>query len=955
MKKRIVAFVTITFLIFASLQVNRNTMPSVLSSGSVTGREIWKIVNVTNPMPYNTIVDINVSVTSRQGVHIACSANITAFFENSTGYATWWDWLNGNETVPYHWGEMDWIVSNGSLTSISYDKIQHWGDMYLDSGGGVEYKTFMGNTYMADWNLSDSANDPDIVSTAYWEGNRIRIINDLIIPANSTVNMVFKIVLTESGAYNFNLTTTPGVTISPSSWTVGGAATILVPYDYPTIYEAINNASAGETILVYPGTYSSSKGEVFPETINIANLTIKSKEGASLTIIDGENRSWGPAFHIRANGVKIEGFTIKNFKADSSHDIGGILVEGNNSIISDNVLENIFNSTTEPAGIGIDIHARNVKIIGNIVHDVGSIGIRVRDHWKEEFQGPSTISNSIVIENNTVYRTNNTCVLVTGYARGVIIENNEIYESLKPTPYNIFIHYNASNIVIKNNYIYDAYGNIVLAGCNNVTIKGNVIANTTSHPIDPTVKGKNIYILNDYGNWTGNPELLSTNIRITNSTIRNGGYGIRILYTATTGNAEPMVLTTTINYNNIFGNDHGLENNVNVTVDARYNWWGNETGPKHLTLNPDGLGDDVSDNVIFEPWLIKSYPPLMPISVVYVTPKSISLEVPSLGTQFTVYVTIANVSGLYGFQFTIKWNSSLLTLTNPTTAHRIPLVWGNNYISQFNYSLTDGNYTLFASARSPAPTFNGTTDVAMFIFKSVYDPIYPQNVTCGLSLENVDLVDEEAKAILHLVYSGNYSCYSKMPELVLNPQEPSAYKVPAEFDVNVSIIIVVNLNAFEFELQYNKSLLEVLAVDVPFPAPIVGYGDGKVYVNVTGITPPVNGSRVLATIRFKAARGIVWNTQTHVINSSLNFTIHRLNGGLIEHKAVNGTYRYTPVPGDLDMDGAVTIIDLSAAARAFGTSIGDPDYQGYADLNLDGRINIRDIVLIARNFGREGP
>ena len=131
MKKRIVAFVTITFLIFASLQVNMNTMPSAFSSGSVAGKEIWQIVNITNPMPYNTIVDINVSVTSRQGVHIACSANITAFFENSTGYATWWDWLNGNETVPYHWGEMDWIVSNGSLTSISYDKIQHWGDMYL--------------------------------------------------------------------------------------------------------------------------------------------------------------------------------------------------------------------------------------------------------------------------------------------------------------------------------------------------------------------------------------------------------------------------------------------------------------------------------------------------------------------------------------------------------------------------------------------------------------------------------------------------------------------------------------------------------------------------------------------------------------------------------------------------------------------------------------------------------
>jgi len=35
--------------------------------------------------------------------------------------------------------------------------------------------------------------------------------------------------------------------------------------------------------------------------------------------------------------------------------------------------------------------------------------------------------------------------------------------------------------------------------------------------------------------------------------------------------------------------------------DARYNWWGNESGPIHY-LNPDGTGDTVSDNVIYVLW-----------------------------------------------------------------------------------------------------------------------------------------------------------------------------------------------------------------------------------------------------------------------------------------------------------------------------------------------------------------
>ncbi|MBU1660215.1 MAG: right-handed parallel beta-helix repeat-containing protein, partial [Chloroflexi bacterium] len=38
-------------------------------------------------------------------------------------------------------------------------------------------------------------------------------------------------------------------------------------------------------------------------------------------------------------------------------------------------------------------------------------------------------------------------------------------------------------------------------------------------------------------------------------------------------------------------------------LDARFNWWGDATGPYHVTQNPGGLGDKVSDFVIFYPWL----------------------------------------------------------------------------------------------------------------------------------------------------------------------------------------------------------------------------------------------------------------------------------------------------------------------------------------------------------------
>jgi M6 family metalloprotease-like protein len=47
---------------------------------------------------------------------------------------------------------------------------------------------------------------------------------------------------------------------------------------------------------------------------------------------------------------------------------------------------------------------------------------------------------------------------------------------------------------------------------------------------------------------------------------------------------------------------YGVYNSTASAVDARGNWWGSATGPRHAS-NPAGAGDRVSDNVLFEPFL----------------------------------------------------------------------------------------------------------------------------------------------------------------------------------------------------------------------------------------------------------------------------------------------------------------------------------------------------------------
>jgi len=62
--------------------------------------------------------------------------------------------------------------------------------------------------------------------------------------------------------------------------------------------------------------------------------------------------------------------------------------------------------------------------------------------------------------------------------------------------------------------------------------------------------------------------------------------------------------TVDVNQCDISGNTQaGINNDTTDLVSAEYNWWGDPTGPYHPTLNPDGIGDAVTDNVSFDPWL----------------------------------------------------------------------------------------------------------------------------------------------------------------------------------------------------------------------------------------------------------------------------------------------------------------------------------------------------------------
>lgn len=398
-----------------------------------------------------------------------------------------------------------------------------------------------------------------------------------------------------------------------------------------------------------------------------------------------------------------------------------------------------------------------------------------------------------------------------------------------------------------------------------------------------------------------------------------------------------------------------------VWMDQNYNW----TDP--VFRNRAGESLNLAVNYLVD--VLHTFYVEVPTHL-HVAPSAAEIWTPAYATTFAVEVKIANVSGLYGFEFKLYWNTTLLDLMNVNITP--PAVWGTNYFVGMNDTREDlGKYWLAVAALNPAPSFSGNATLVKLTFKNTYDPIYPNNVTSGLDLADTELSDIEANSIPHHVYDGEYHCYSTIPKLGMVPSTYTAKILGEVFTVNITVADVVRLYSFEFQLSYNSSLLDATEVTLgPFlkspyriKKQIIDDDAGVVWFSVESQSPAPSayGSGMLATIKFRVQNESgVWHKGFIHLECDLNLsgTILKTNEGvLIPHDILNPLvhFAYTPIPGDLNSDGTVNIFDLRIVARAFGSVPGDLYWDLRADLNCDGEINVYDIVLVSKNYGRTTP
>ena len=346
----------------------------------------------------------------------------------------------------------------------------------------------------------------------------------------------------------------------------GTAKTIIVDddggEDYEKIQWAIENATAGDTVRVYEGTYQEMI--VIDIQINLtgsgaANTTIEAPEKGDVILVKAD---WVNVSKFKVIGkgrdsasadIKVEGNHTQIFRNNCTENDYGIRLVGNHGIISNNSCkENIVD------GIWISLCEKSV-VTNNECDQNGYCGIR------------ASASERSIISNNSCENNSNGIVFSSGSKNGRISGNSCSNNTNG-------IRFGTSDLNLVNN-------NHCFLNENGITLWLNSYSNTL----------ENNRIMDNHNGTLIDAGSHQNEIR--NCVLSGNEIGILL---------KDNCMENTANSNRFEDNSrYGINalNNNGYTIDATDNWWGHTSGPNHYQNNSEGQGDEVTDYVLFDPWI----------------------------------------------------------------------------------------------------------------------------------------------------------------------------------------------------------------------------------------------------------------------------------------------------------------------------------------------------------------
>ena len=340
---------------------------------------------------------------------------------------------------------------------------------------------------------------------------------------------------------------------------------------YATIQAAVNAAASGGTVTVDPGTYAEQVTVTKPLTIEGAQTGVDARGSARYngtasteTIVTGAT-SGGvntSAFHVLANDVTLDGFTVEGETSQDDQLGAGIVIgpgQSGTHVTDDVIVDNVSGlflanaSSTDPAVVQHDYFANN-----NNPGDNGGRGI-----YTDGTISGGDLTN-VTIDSNTFYDNH-------GSAGTTYLEAALAFEAGNPGE--------QSNIRITNNSFSDNGKATLFFNTTDVLIQGNTVTGSEDK-------------------YSGSLRFEGDNNDVSilyNTIYDNSGPGVAVDSKGSPGDNSGFV----VNDDNFYGNNYGYSVPISVACDfdtydgafdARDNYWGSSSGPSGYG---PGTGDAV--------------------------------------------------------------------------------------------------------------------------------------------------------------------------------------------------------------------------------------------------------------------------------------------------------------------------------------------------------------------------
>jgi hypothetical protein len=383
-------------------------------------------------------------------------------------------------------------------------------------------------------------------------------------------------------------------------------------------------------------------------------------------------------------------------------------------------------------------------------------------------------------------------------------------------------------------------------------------------------------------------------------------------------------------------------------------------------------------------------------------------------TDITVQVGILGVEDLYGYQFELWWVNEFFTLTGWVVED----VWADQFVIQ-PVPTYDGSepYKQAVVAVAPSTGASGDIILATLTFHINNDACWAAEDVLGkFNLCCMEARDSCTEIIeLCCERDGYWRFIPMQPTIYITPSLEENCVVGETFELTIMVEDIVKMKSIRFYLNWTgnwwpwlgwRMLIETSEADIVINEEVLPKADrlidelvltqsaveSSLYVRIKmeDDFPLINGTFWFMTITFTKKDpwycgglpdyykdGHDWTTQNattdivfwwgyfDVLCPDLAYIYfgdyygdHTGDRGFAIYK--NAVYIFDPVPGDLDGNGIVNIIDLQIIAGMYCYTAASPPMGGwpadfwmyYYDFNGDGHINLAEIIVVAKNFGR---